>query len=100
VRCKKTVDARSYSHEMLERLRRDAVKRVEDGESPEAVVAGLGLNRRTIYRPDQQDASATPEVAHAMSQAPETMVRPELEVIHGAEHRAVPARPVDAGVLR
>lgn len=27
-----------------------AVKRVESGESPEAVAAGLGINRRTIYR--------------------------------------------------
>jgi transposase len=48
--CKKTVDARSYSHEMLEALRRDAVLRVEQGESPEAVAQGLGINRRTIYR--------------------------------------------------
>lgn len=48
--CKKTVDARSYSHEMLETLRRDAVLRVEQGESPEAVAQGLGINRRTIYR--------------------------------------------------
>lgn len=48
--CKKTIDARSYSHEMLEQLRRDAVKRVAAGESPEAVAQGLGLNRRTIYR--------------------------------------------------
>ena len=48
--CKKTIDARSYAHETLEQLRRDAVKRVESGESPEAVAAGLGINRRTIYR--------------------------------------------------
>jgi transposase len=50
MRCKKTIDARSYSHEALEQLRRDAVKRVEAGESPEAVASGLGINRRTIYR--------------------------------------------------
>lgn len=50
MRCKKTIDARSYSHDMLEQLRRDAVKRVEVGESPEVVAAGLGINRRTIYR--------------------------------------------------
>lgn len=50
MRCKKTIDARSYSHEALERLRRDAVKRVEAGEGPEAVAAGLAINRRTIYR--------------------------------------------------
>src|SRR5205085_12705117 len=50
MRCKKTIDARAYSHETLEQLRRDAVRRVEAGESPEAVSAGLGINRRTIYR--------------------------------------------------
>jgi transposase len=50
MRCKKTIDARSYSHETLEQLRLDAVKRVETGESPEAVATGLGINRRTIYR--------------------------------------------------
>jgi transposase len=50
MRCKKTIDARSYSHETLEQLRLDAVKRVEAGESPEAVATGLGINRRTIYR--------------------------------------------------
>jgi transposase len=50
MRCKKTIDARSYSHEALEQLRRDSVKRVEAGESPELVAAGLGINRRTIYR--------------------------------------------------
>ena len=50
MRCKKTIDARAYSHEMLEQMRRDAVKRVENGESPEAVAAGLGINRRTLYR--------------------------------------------------
>jgi transposase len=50
MRCKKTTDARSYPHDMLERLRRDAVARVEAGESAEAVARGLGINRRTIYR--------------------------------------------------
>ena len=50
MKCKKTVDARKYSHEALERLRTDAVKRVEAGESPEAVAQGLAINRRTIYR--------------------------------------------------
>ena len=50
MQCKKTIDARSYKHDMLEQLRRDAVKRVESGESPEAVASGLGINRRTIYR--------------------------------------------------
>ena len=48
--CKKTIDARSYSHQTLEEMRLAAVKRVERGESPEAVATGLGINRRTIYR--------------------------------------------------
>lgn len=47
---KKTIDARSYSHQALEEMRISAVRRVEAGESPEAVVVGLGMNRRTIYR--------------------------------------------------
>lgn len=50
MRCKKTIDARSYSHEMLEAMRISAVKRVEAGESPETVATGLAINRRTIYR--------------------------------------------------
>jgi transposase len=50
MRCKKTIDARSYSHKALEEMRIAAVRRVEAGEGPEAVAAGLGINRRTIYR--------------------------------------------------
>jgi transposase len=48
--CKKTIDARSYSHQTLEEMRMGAVARVEAGESPEAVATGLGINRRTMYR--------------------------------------------------
>ena len=50
MRCKKTFDARTLSHQALEQVRRSAVQRVEAGESPEFVGAGVGLNRRTIYR--------------------------------------------------
>lgn len=50
MRCKKTIDARSYSHQTLEEMRISAVQRVEAGESPEAIAKGLGINRRTIYR--------------------------------------------------
>lgn len=50
MKCKKTIDTRSYSHQALEEMRMSAVKRVEAGESPEFVAAGLGINRRTIYR--------------------------------------------------
>jgi transposase len=50
MKCKKTVDARCFSHEALEQMRISAVERVEAGESPEYVASGLGINRRTIYR--------------------------------------------------
>jgi transposase len=50
MKCKKTIDTRSYSHKVLEQLRISAVERVQEGESPEAVAVGLGINRRTIYR--------------------------------------------------
>jgi transposase len=50
MKSKKVIDARSYSHQTLEDIRISAVRRVEAGESPEAVIAGLGMNRRVIYR--------------------------------------------------
>jgi transposase len=50
MKSKKSTDARSYSHQTLEEIRIDAVYRVQAGESPEDVIAGLGMNRRTIYR--------------------------------------------------
>lgn len=50
MKCKKTIDARCYSHQTLEEMRISAVRRVEARESPESVAAGLGINRRTIYR--------------------------------------------------
>lgn len=50
MKCKKTIDARSFSHKALEEMRIAAVQRVEEGEGPEAVAQGLGINRRTIYR--------------------------------------------------
>jgi len=50
MKCLKEFDARALSHDALEQLRRSAVQRVEAGESPEFVAAGLGINRRTMYR--------------------------------------------------
>ena len=38
------------SHEALEAIRKLAVQRVQEGESPEVVVRTLGFDRRTIYR--------------------------------------------------
>lgn len=50
MKCKKVFDARKLTREAKEALRISAVQRVEAGESPEDVAAGMGINRRTIYR--------------------------------------------------
>jgi transposase len=42
-------DARKLDHTTLEALRERAVRRVQEGESPEVVGKALGLNRTTIY---------------------------------------------------
>ena len=43
-------DGRKLKHDVLEALRIRAVRRIEQGESPEIVIKALGMNRRTIYR--------------------------------------------------
>lgn len=50
MKCKRVFDTRKLPREAKEQLRMAAVKRVEEGESPEVVAAGMGINRRTIYR--------------------------------------------------
>jgi len=50
MKCKKVFDARKLTREAKEALRISAVQRVEAGESSEDVAAGMGINRRTIYR--------------------------------------------------
>jgi transposase len=50
MKCQKIFDARRLPRAAKAQLRHAAVKRVETGEGPEAVAAGMGLNRRTIYR--------------------------------------------------
>src|SRR3990172_8939337 len=50
MKCKKTIDTRSFSHQALEEMRVSAVQRVEAGESPEAGAEGLGIQRRPMYR--------------------------------------------------
>ena len=45
----KTTDGRKLSHEALEHIRMQAVRAVQDGQSPEAVIASLGLTRPRIY---------------------------------------------------
>jgi transposase len=42
-------DARKLSHETLEEIRIRAVRQVEAGESPEAVIKALGFSRTCIY---------------------------------------------------
>jgi transposase len=42
-------DGRQLDHTTLEALRERAVRRVQEGESPEVVARALGLNRTTIY---------------------------------------------------
>ncbi len=50
MKCKKVFDPRTLPRDAKEQLRMAAVRRVENGESPEFVAAGMGINRRTIYR--------------------------------------------------
>ena len=42
-------DARRLDHHTLESLRERAVRKVQEGESPEVVARVLGLNRSTVY---------------------------------------------------
>lgn len=44
------IDGRALDHQSLETIRRMAVKRVREGESPSAVIKSYGLNRTTIYK--------------------------------------------------
>lgn len=44
------IDARKLPPKAQELLRRSAMERVDAGESPEDVAAGIGINRRTIYK--------------------------------------------------
>lgn len=43
-------DGRQLDHPTLEEIRRMAVERVRDGESPAQVIASYGFNRTSIYR--------------------------------------------------
>ena len=44
------IDGRTLNHETLEHIRLMAVRRVQAGEKPSAVIAGYGLCRTDIYR--------------------------------------------------
>src|SRR5450631_3886036 len=42
-------DARKLDHKTLEEMRMRAVKRIQDGESPEIITRVLGVDRSTVY---------------------------------------------------
>ena len=42
-------DARKLDHKTLEEMRMRAVKRIQDGESPEIIARVLGVDRSTVY---------------------------------------------------
>jgi transposase len=42
-------DARKLDHQTLEEMRMRAVKRIQDGESPEVIAGVLGVDRSTVY---------------------------------------------------
>lgn len=44
-----TLDGRTRSHEMSEKIRRMAVQRVREGEKPSVVIKSFGLSRTCIY---------------------------------------------------
>jgi len=46
---KKSTDGRKLKHEVLTELRKRAVARVQEGESPEAVIRAMGFSRACIY---------------------------------------------------
>jgi len=43
-------DGRELDHKTLEHIRRTAVARVKEGESPSSVMASFGFSRTSIYR--------------------------------------------------
>ena len=46
---RKTTDGRKLKHDVLTELRKRAVTRVQNGESPEAVIRAMGFSRACIY---------------------------------------------------
>ena len=64
MKCQKTIDARSYSRQALEEIRISVVHRVVAGESPDAVVAVLGMNHCTLTERRARYASTTKTTQH------------------------------------
>ena len=50
MKCKRSTDARSLDHQVLQLLRQRAVKAVQEGCDVASVAAVLGLNVRTVFR--------------------------------------------------
>ena len=68
MKCQKTIDARSYSHQALEEIRISVVHWVVAGESPDAVVAELGMNHCTLTEHRARYASTTSMRAYLAQQ--------------------------------
>jgi len=62
--CQKTIDARSYPHQALDEIRISVVHRVVAGESPDVVVARLGMNHCTLTEHRARYASTTKTTQH------------------------------------
>lgn len=77
------VDGRTLSHETSEQIRRMAVRRVREGESPREVIDSYGLARTTIYKWLNMDRAGGAEAlrAHkATGRPPKLSDRQRLDV--------------------
>ncbi|MCF7996034.1 MAG: helix-turn-helix domain-containing protein, partial [Chromatiaceae bacterium] len=50
MKCKRDSDGRSLDHVSLQTMRIQAVKAIENGQTPEAVAAAYGVNVRSVFR--------------------------------------------------
>ncbi|MCF7993476.1 MAG: helix-turn-helix domain-containing protein, partial [Chromatiaceae bacterium] len=50
MKCKRNSDGRSLDHVSLQTMRIQAVKAIENGQTPEAVAAAYGVNVRSVFR--------------------------------------------------
>jgi transposase len=50
MKCKRSTDARSLDHQVLQVLRQRAVQAVQEGCEVASVAAAFGLNVRTVFR--------------------------------------------------
>lgn len=83
MKAKRPVDARKLSHKTLEEIRIRAVKQVEAGASPEAVIAAIGMNPRNIYRwiALYREGGESALKAKRLKGAPQKLTGPQLKWI-------------------